>query len=135
MSEKIEIRLDESDLVDYENMTLILGARCVDGVVLAADRKFSGSDTIGGVHYTYNNSKITAELDGISTGFSGDVGTFQLFSIALRNHVNNTRQEQLRNYLSDPLMRLRIPLTGVNFDEIMLKISDIQLEFYKKYQN
>jgi hypothetical protein len=32
-------------------------------------------------------------------------------------------------------MRLRIPLTGVNFDEIMLKISDIQLEFYKKYQN
>jgi 20S proteasome alpha/beta subunit len=97
-------------------MTLILGARCIDGVVLAADREFLGTDTIGGIHNTYNNSKITGELDGISTGFSGDVGSFQLFSTSLRNHVNNSR-------------------TGLSFDAMMLKVREIQHEFYETYEN
>jgi 20S proteasome alpha/beta subunit len=115
MSENIEIPLEQSEAV-IGDMTLILGARCIDGVVLAADRKFTGTDTIGGIHTTYNNSKITGELDGISTGFSGDVGTFQLFTISLRNHVNNTRD-------------------GLSFDATILRVSEIQRGFYDRYEN
>jgi 20S proteasome alpha/beta subunit len=115
MSENIEIPLEQLEAV-IGDMTLILGARCIDGVVLAADRKFTGTDTIGGIHTTYNNRKITGELDGISTGFSGDVGTFQLFTISLRNHVNNAGD-------------------GLSFDAMMLRVSEIQLEFYNRYEN
>lgn len=116
MTENTEIQLEQSDTDVIGDMTLILGSRCRDGVVLVADRKFSGTDTIGGIHMTYNNSKITGELDGILTGFSGDVGTFQLFTIDLRNHVNNATE-------------------AMSFDATMLKVSEIQREFYDRYEN
>jgi 20S proteasome alpha/beta subunit len=114
--ENIEIQLEQFDTDVIGHMTLILGARCIDGVVLAADRKFPGTDTVGGIHITYNNSKITGELDGILTGLSGDVGTFQLFIISLRNHVNQAGD-------------------GIGFDAMMLRVSEIQREFYDRYEN
>jgi 20S proteasome alpha/beta subunit len=75
MSENIEIQLEPLDLVESNNMTLILASRCIDGVVIIADRKFTPIGTIG-IRYQYGN-KITGELRGILTAFSGDAGAFK----------------------------------------------------------
>src|SRR5205809_4099757 len=57
------------------HMTYIFTARCKDGVVLVADRKF----TIDyGVGYEYGD-KLIGEIGGIIVGFSGARRIFELY--------------------------------------------------------
>lgn len=78
-------------------MTLIFGARCVDGVVLAGDRKFTMTDVYG-THYIYGD-KILGELNGVLTGFSGDLGAFQVFSRTLKNYVRNKMGQDIKKVM------------------------------------
>ena len=64
-------------------MTLLLGARCNDGVALVADRKVTTRD---GLQPQFAD-KIRGELLGIRIGFSGDRFTFELFGNRIRNYV------------------------------------------------
>src|SRR3954451_4177583 len=118
-----EIELDHSVTTVSNCMTLILGARCIDGVVIAADRKFIGMG-IDGVHYSYDD-KITGELNGMLTAFAGDIGTFELFAWTLKDYASNTTKLQ-----SDAKQEAR----GPSFDQLMLKISETQSNFYHKYE-
>ena len=116
------------DSGDFESeTTLILGARCVDGVVLMGDRKMTQTDS-SGMHDAYDD-KITGEIDGILTGFSGDAGAFEVFRSTLKDYVTITRNEQIRK---NP--RLAKKNIGPTFDQFKLKVSQIQSEFYSKYQ-
>jgi 20S proteasome alpha/beta subunit len=112
-------------------MTLILGCRCKNGVSLVADRKFIATGMSGQQH-EYGD-KITGEIEGILTGFSGDVGTFQVFAVTLRDYVVSTRNKQIKYILSQPLMRIRKPDFGPTFEQVMLRISQLQADFHKKY--
>lgn len=56
-------------------MTYILGARCVDGVVMVADRKFTIDN---GAEYQFDN-KLIGEIRGWITGFSGERKVFDLY--------------------------------------------------------
>jgi len=109
-------------------MTLILGAKCVDGVVMVGDRKFSVTD-VHGTQYIYGD-KILGELNGVLTGFSGDLGAFQVFTRTLKIYVSVKREEDIKRAMAEPL---RAPIIGPTIDQVMLKISQIQKEFHDKY--
>jgi 20S proteasome alpha/beta subunit len=129
MSENIEIQLEPSDLAEPNNMTLITGSTCIDGVVIIADRKFTTTGTIG-TRYQYGN-KITGELRGILTAFSGDSGAFQVFVSALKNYVKAAQKEQIKYVLNNPLIGHYI---GPSFEQVKLKVSQLLNEFYTKYK-
>jgi 20S proteasome alpha/beta subunit len=74
-------------------MTLIMGASCKDGVFLIADKKFTYSD---GSQPDYGN-KITGEIGGMLTAFSGDRGTFELFRNRLRDYVRTSEKNDERS--------------------------------------
>ena len=57
------------------NMTLILGARCSDGVVLVADKKITKTNEISSISYEYIN-KLHGELSHVIFGISGSTETF-----------------------------------------------------------
>ena len=65
-------------------MTLILGARCTDGVVLVRDTKFIIDRGIDLIFRTYNE---------ILFKFAGMSGTFELFQlimgVLLKQNINN----------------------------------------------
>jgi 20S proteasome alpha/beta subunit len=113
-----------NDYTPFDNeeseMTLLMGARCVDGVVLIGDRRLTQTLS-SGTHYVYDD-KITGEIDGILTGFAGDYGAFEVFRTKLKDYVTTVR--------NDPDKKN----TGPSFDQFKLKVSEIQHEFYNKYQ-
>ena len=80
------------------------------------------------MHEAYAD-KITGEIDGILTGFSGDAGAFEVFRSTLRDYVTTTRNEQITK---NP--RLAKKNIGPSFDQFKLRVSQIQSEFYSKYQ-
>jgi 20S proteasome alpha/beta subunit len=121
------------DNEDFESeMTLILAARCLDGIVLVGDRKMTRTDA-SGIHDAYGD-KITGEIDGILTAFSGDVGTFQVFVNTLRDYVTTTRDEQIKSFLDNPLMGRRRENFGPGFEQVKLRVSQLQSEFNNRYQ-
>lgn len=131
MSENTEIQLEQFELAGYENMTLILGARCSDGVVIAADRKLS---SIGnrGIQYQYGD-KITGELRGVLTAFSGDVGAFQVFAMNLRNYVRTSRRERIEETFRQPFIPGRyFDEPSPSVDQMKIRVSQIQDDFFKR---
>ena len=86
-----------------------------------------------GTHDVYYN-KITGELNGILTAFSGDAGAFQVFVSPLRDYVLTTGSEQIKNVLDKPLIGRSIANFGLSLDQVMLKISQLLSEFNKKYE-
>jgi 20S proteasome alpha/beta subunit len=64
-------------------MTFILGSRCIDGVVMVADRRFTENY---GSSYLYDN-KLIHHVEGIIVGFSGSRGIFELFMSGITQHV------------------------------------------------
>jgi 20S proteasome alpha/beta subunit len=116
------------DSGDFESeTTLIVGARCVDGVVLTGDRKLTQTDS-SGLHDAFDD-KITGEIDGILTGFSDDAGAFEVFRSTLRDYVTTTRNKQIKK---NP--RLAKKNLGPTFDQFKLRVSQIQGELNNKYQ-
>jgi 20S proteasome alpha/beta subunit len=107
------LKYKKSLIKSPKKMTYVLGARCINGVVLVADRKFTIS---GGTDYLFDVGKLTGEISGIITGFSGDRGTFELF----RNNI--------RDYIAD--FSINHPVT---MDKILLKITEIMYDLDKKY--
>lgn len=65
-------------------MTLIMGARCTDGVILAADRK-----TIRGGETDYRDKIF--ELSGTLLAFEGLTGICDDFLLLLRSEMDRTR--------------------------------------------
>ncbi|HEY7078561.1 MAG TPA: hypothetical protein VH500_02600 [Nitrososphaeraceae archaeon] len=131
MMDHTQIHLDRFDLDGYDGMTLILGARCRDGVVLAADRKLS---SIGdrGIQYQYGD-KITGELWGVLTGFSGDAGAFQIFAMTLHDYVRTTRRERIEETFRQPFIPGRhFDEPGPTIEQMKLRVSHIQDDFFKK---
>jgi 20S proteasome alpha/beta subunit len=64
-------------------MTFILGSRCIDGVVMIADRRFTENY---GSSYLYDD-KLIHHVEGIIIGFSGSRGIFELFTSEITQHV------------------------------------------------
>lgn len=91
-------------------MTYVLGARCSDGVVLIADTKMTVN---GGVNNKFGD-KITGELVGVLTGFSGLRDQFEPFRSQLR---------ELRRSLGDQITP----------DTILKSIKDILRSLYSQY--
>lgn len=74
-------------------MTFILGAKCVDGVVLIGDTRFTinyGTDWI-------HDYKIFGEYKGVIMGFAGNCGTFELFKFHIMDFV---KTNELKNDIS-----------------------------------
>jgi 20S proteasome alpha/beta subunit len=67
------------------DLTYILGSRCVDGVVLIADRAF----TVDYGAQTVYEDKLFEELPRAVIGFSGDRGIFELFTTGLGEFADN----------------------------------------------
>lgn len=93
-------------------MTYVLGARCFDGVVLIADTKM----TVEGGIDTKFGDKITGELTGVLTSFSGLRDQFEPF------------RSQLREFRSS-LDKQTTP------DTVIKKIRDIMRSLYSQYGN
>jgi 20S proteasome alpha/beta subunit len=110
-----EILKKQSSVIAY-CMTYILGARCRDGVVIVAERKF----TINyGADYEYD-SKMVGEIGGTIVGFSGGRRTFELYRTEIRTYV--------RQYQEDHG-------TGAPRDEFVLKNSEIMSRLYNRFHN
>ncbi|MFY3742221.1 MAG: 20S proteasome alpha/beta subunit [Candidatus Nitrosomirales archaeon] len=101
---------------ERRSLTYILGARCKDGVVLVADRRFTIDD---GTSYTFDN-KLIGDLGGIIVGFPGGRGTFEIFRTKIRSYVRNYQNEHGGN--------------GPHIDELINQTSDIMHDLYNKYR-
>lgn len=93
-------------------MTYVLGARCSEGVVLIADTKMTVN---GGVGAKFGD-KITGELTGVLTSFSGLRDQFEPFRSQLR---------ELRRSLDKPITP----------DTVLKSIKDVLRSLYSQYGN
>jgi len=69
-----------------EPMTLIVGARCTDGIVMVADRKITEFFINGGIDFKYQN-KLFGVLEHVILGSSGNTAMFDLFKLRLMEYV------------------------------------------------
>lgn len=69
-------------------MTLIIGARCSDGVVMVADRKITVIWANGSVEYKYG-TKLFGILYHVILGSSGNTGMFNLFKSRCMEYVDS----------------------------------------------
>jgi len=67
-----------------KDMTLIIGARCKDGVILVGDKKVTEGTT------SFADKKITIMPFGVAISGSGMSDFFDKFGIRLKNHINNS---------------------------------------------
>jgi 20S proteasome alpha/beta subunit len=98
-------------------MTLILGARCHDGVVLVADTKFTIND---GSNHIHDREKITGEINGVLSAFSGSRRIFESFRVEFRDFVSS---------YSGPIK------DGIPMDKILKQVSDIMNDLSRKFGN
>jgi 20S proteasome alpha/beta subunit len=113
-----------------KSMTIILGARCKDGIVLVADSKITDKNEFE-ISYLHDN-KITGELTGILTGFSGDRGTFETFRHQLRDKVSDIIKLQLKEVIQTKVMYEDF---GVSIDKFRGIIYEIQNRLFKEHRN
>jgi 20S proteasome alpha/beta subunit len=95
-----ELKYNHKGLHKYPEMTYILGARCKNGVVLVADRRFTVD---GGSRYEYDN-KLLSDIPGVVIGFSGSRETFETF----RNQLIRDFSEYGKEKIQPPELLLRI---------------------------
>jgi 20S proteasome alpha/beta subunit len=104
-------------------MTLVIGSRCKDGVVLVTDRKITSTNEFNSISFDYKN-KLFGILDGVVFGSSGSTDTFELF----REHVF----EQVRKSIREMLEYDEKNQHEMTYDNIILMLSDIVLDINKK---
>jgi 20S proteasome alpha/beta subunit len=104
-------------VVRRPSMTLMMGARCIDGVVLVADRKINSREESDPIY----GNKITGEITEVLTGFSGDRGTFELFRNCLRRYAKEIDEQIKRGSNKE-----------INIDEIIWHIHEIKMGFRNK---
>ncbi len=96
-------------------MTYGVGIVCLDGVVLAADTRFTVDC---GTNYEYGH-KITGEIRGVLTGFAGNREPFEDFRMHLREYAVQLDEET----------------KTVRLDELSLKVKDIMRVLDNHYGN
>ena len=89
------------------NMTFILGARCIDGVVLVADKKITKTNEIGSISFEYKR-KLHGELRHVIFGVSGSTDTFEFFVDEIKERVNqgDVTFENVTNVISDKVLEI-----------------------------
>jgi 20S proteasome alpha/beta subunit len=105
-----------------------MGARCKDGMVLVADTKLTSLDRS---HVNYGN-KITGETVGFLTAFSGDQGTFELFTNRVRNYVKTSEEKRLDQMLGKGFIGLRILQFNPDLDQALWELHQIKKELFAK---
>lgn len=101
---------------------------------LAADTKFVIKYDSG--ERSRYDHKITGGFNGIRIGSTGDWGVFNTFTMTIQRLVNSTRASNQERFLSQRLPGLRMePTFWPEFEEVLVKISEIQNQFYHKYEN
>jgi 20S proteasome alpha/beta subunit len=115
-------------------LTFIFGARCEDGVVLIADRKFTIDD---GTDYVIAEKLEDLQDHKLVFGFAGDRGTFELFKVkmeeALKNEVKicvNQLILTISEVLSSLNNRFRLPFEKV---EVLVAIGEEEHYALLKY--
>ena len=89
------------------NMTLILGARCIDGVVLVADKKITRTNELGSISFEYKR-KLHGELRHVIFGISGSTDTFEFFVDEIKERVNqgDVKLENVTNVISHKVLEI-----------------------------
>ena len=82
--------------IKNEPMTLIIGAKCNNGVVIIADRKITHIYSNNSIEYDYGN-KLFGILSHIIIGSSGNTGMFDLFELRSMEYV--TKNEVSIDYI------------------------------------
>jgi 20S proteasome alpha/beta subunit len=92
-------------------MTFIVGSKCVDGVVVVADRKIMilNKDSL---NFDYKK-KLFAELRHVAFGSSGSTGNYELFRSHVKSHIRKN---------------------DVSIDDISLVLSDITFNLNERYK-
>jgi 20S proteasome alpha/beta subunit len=88
-------------LIDQPLLTVIIGARCLDGIVLVADRKLTWTN--GQVSYT---DKIIGDIEHFLMGYTGDADTFDIFRRYTVGDLVIERDTQNRYTLENLLLNL-----------------------------
>ena len=85
-----------------EPVTLIIGAKCSNGVVMIADRKITHIYANNSIEYEYQN-KLFGILSHIIIGSSGNTGMFDLFKLRSMEYVvkNTVTIESIISRLCD----------------------------------
>ncbi len=104
-------------------MTLVIGSRCKDGVVLIADRKITTTNEFNSIGFDYKN-KLFGILDGVIFGSSGSTDSFELF----REYV----LEQVRKSIREMIANDERNQHEITYDNIILALCDIVLDMNKK---
>ena len=104
----------------------MMGGRCKDGVVLVADRKLTSRDS-SQVNYC---DKITGEIVDVLTAFSGDQGTFELFTNRVRNYVRTSEEKRLDQMLCKRFIGLRILQFNPDLDQALWEIHKIKKDLF-----
>ena len=119
-------------------LTIIIGAKCYDGIVMIADRKIT--DMTGNT-LRYKN-KIFADMEHILIGYGGGAGTFDIFrkyivgDITLLRHDKNAYT--FDNFIpkaKESVRRFNNVVKHPNFEIIVGKHRGNQSELYHIKQN
>jgi 20S proteasome alpha/beta subunit len=101
-------------------MTYILGSRCIDGVVMISDRKFTMDDGTG---YIFDDKLFNIKSSGIIIGFSGSRGAFELFQARMQEYMSDYAEKEGNTNIDD-----------IRVDRVLLKVSDITHDLYNKFR-
>ena len=111
-------------------MTIILGARCQDGVVLVGDRKMTNKNEYE-ITYLFDD-KITGELNGVLTGFSGDRGAFETFRHKLRDRVTDMVKQEIKDVIQTKIVFQNF---GFSIDKIRGIIYEVQNRLFRDHRD
>lgn len=95
---------------DKQRMTFILGSRCIDGVVMIADKKV----TLGDCSEHYYENKLFGEIRHVIFGAAGSTNLFELYRGYVRDYI--------RTHPND-----------VTYKNADFKLAEFAFEIYKKY--
>ena len=84
-----------------------MGARCIDGVVLVADKKITKTNEIGSISFEYKN-KLHAELNHVIFGISGSTETFGYFVNEIKDRIRkgDVILENVTNIIADKVLEI-----------------------------
>ena len=91
-------------------MTYVLGVRCVNGVVLIADRKL----TINGGASAEYTDKIQGDIRGVLWANAGASGTFELFRCYMRDFIQTN--------------------PNITIDRFVTKLSEVTHQLFEDYK-
>jgi 20S proteasome alpha/beta subunit len=117
-------------------MTYTLAIKCADGVMLAADTKFTVN---GGSDYVYGH-KITGEITGVLTAFAGSREPFEEFRIRLREYTSEpiekrNRLDQLWIRIKEIMRTLDNHYSSFKFDVLVGVSTSVGTELHYFYQD